>query len=867
MKFKFWIICTIWLLVTPSTIADPIKKALKVYQKQKYDVTEKVIRKVLAKDSLNSAAQYTYSLLYSNQKFGRYQIDSAHFFILAAIKNYKKLDEKQLTKMAKIPIGEKELYRQNKYVDSLAYNRAISVDTLGAYLYFIQHYPEAERLTDAIIRRDELAFQKAADTNTYQSYMAFMQLYPEALQVPEAQKRYDKLLFLDQVGGGKLSDYKRFIEAYPQSPYRSDAETQIFEISTADGSPSSYSNYLQDYANSSRTSQARNWLFHLLNHPLDSTWAQSNWMNDSLRVATSLDSIQLFPIFEDGKYGFAKQNGQLMIPAALDSLEERYLCGAISDDWLSVYQHGQAVYLTKNGKLIAKQHFDRVLDLGHGFLKVKKENGYSLWHKSGMPVLDSLYQDILLLKNRFVAFQQEELWGLSTLTGRVILSPLYESIKYEGPRITFKKEGLIAVVRPADLAASLNQVELSLDFRYEEIEVIDEDHLRGYSGDQEALISDSLNIPLDDHMIYESFHGWYAKTNQGINIFNSSLKDTLYQDLISTPRWLALKGKSQWQIYDSLLTPAVNLHFDSAAALGNQMFYLTKGDSAMLLFHNNRLLLLKSGDKITLWPDPNNIGMQPDDYILITGARNWRNIYNHDGESIYRTQYYDIRRISSSFFEIQRNGQKGLVDLSGKIVLRARYNGLDASSSGAISVFNRGRFGLFMTDKKFIRPQYQTKLIQLKENLWIAEKNKLKGVVDPQNKLALPIEYSEILIWNDSSVLAKKDRQWQLFDLQNKQSIMEGIDRFDWIRNDEEEKLIQVRNQDGYGILSNLKGEILSPAFDDIINLGTAGKPIYFTEKRVREADYYVVIYYDPNGRRLRKQVFEEKDYDKILCY
>ena len=42
---------------------------------------------------------------------------------------------------------------------------------------------------------------------------------------------------------------------------------------------------------------------------------------------------------------------------------------------------------------------------------------------------------------------------------------------------------------------------------------------------------------------------------------------------------------------------------------------------------------------------------------------------------------------------------------------------------------------------------------------------------------------------------------------------------------------------------------------------------MYFAEKYIIEADFYVVIYYDATGKILRKQIFTEaEEYDKIYC-
>jgi hypothetical protein len=54
--------------------------------------------------------------------------------------------------------------------------------------------------------------------------------------------------------------------------------------------------------------------------------------------------------------------------------------------------------------------------------------------------------------------------------------------------------------------------------------------------------------------------------------------------------------------------------------------------------------------------------------------------------------------------------------------------------------------------------------------------------------------------------------------------------------------------------------------FSDIVNVGSSEIPLYFTEKHVEEASLFVVIYYTHQGVMLRKEVYEQEDYDKIYC-
>jgi hypothetical protein len=41
---------------------------------------------------------------------------------------------------------------------------------------------------------------------------------------------------------------------------------------------------------------------------------------------------------------------------------------------------------------------------------------------------------------------------------------------------------------------------------------------------------------------------------------------------------------------------------------------------------------------------------------------------------------------------------------------------------------------------------------------------------------------------------------------------------------------------------------------------------LYFTEKHIEEASMYVVIYYDREGKFLRKEAYSSEDYERIYC-
>jgi hypothetical protein len=81
-----------------------------------------------------------------------------------------------------------------------------------------------------------------------------------------------------------------------------------------------------------------------------------------------------------------------------------------------------------------------------------------------------------------------------------------------------------------------------------------------------------------------------------------------------------------------------------------------------------------------------------------------------------------------------------------------------------------------------------------------------------------------------------------------------------------EEKIVKVHRENYYGVISNRKGVVIPASFNEIMNMGTVDQPFYFTEKQVEEAGIFVVVYFTKEGKLVRRQAYEEHEYERILC-
>ena len=143
-----------------------------------------------------------------------------------------------------------------------------------------------------------------------------------------------------------------------------------------------------------------------------------------------------------------------------------------------------------------------------------------------------------------------------------------------------------------------------------------------------------------------------------------------------------------------------------------------------------------------------------------------------------------------------------------------------------------------------IKPQYESRATYFSNNTLIPSKKGKKGLVDYKNKVIVPFEYDQILPWSDSAALVLNGKFWSVLNYHTNETEFGDITGLEWISNNSNRKAIIKTNQ-GYGLLDNQSGILLKPGFNDIINLGTVKEPVFFTEKYIPEADYFVVIYYN----------------------
>lgn len=779
-------------------------------------------------------------------------------WINRAIADLELAEEKRLKKMRKLPLDNIIAIEFLHQIEEAAFVRAKALHTEDDYNFFISHYSSSLQLDSTIILRDEVAFITASTINTYQSYQDFFTKYPSALQAQKAKDKYEELLFFERTKDLKLKSFESFLEENPGTPFKDVIVKNIFEISTAGASETSFLNFIRKYSAEPYAKQARDILYHLRKenrvlNPLQGI------ANDSLRSAYALEKEQLFPFIWEKKYGFMNNTGEELIKPFLNELDRQYICGNIMDDFFVLDRW----IIGRNKKVIYNGNFDDAEDIGYGFLLIQNRNCHLIIHKSGFTVVSDCIDDAFVVAGSFLAVKKKN-WALFTFSGKPLTGFDFKEISSVENNITLHHtNNKFSIHTQAQIAALADREPLDTRSTFDEIRSWSTGLIWVRSGDREGMLTSQLRytVPLQKQKLSGSRYGLISQSDAGYKfIEHEFLKTELYEKIFQGNSWLGLSKAGKWSLWHQQLDNFISGEYDSLSLLGT-LPVLHRNDSAILVLANAQRLYISKDLNFKF------LSSRDEEVYLLSEDRNRTYVHDGNNKRLFRQEFDRIDLLTKEVFIAERRGKKGLLNKEGKNVLAFEYDAFAVLPNGHISTLKDRKFGLFAPGLGLTIPaEYERNLQLYNSDILIAYQKGLFGFLNWKNKPLSGFEFEHIEYWNDSVAIVKQHFQWKLFDLNSRSFIMSNIKNYKLVRNDDVEKIAIINHDGGFGVISNKNGIIIPPTFSDIVNIGSAEEPFYFTEKHVEEAAYFVVVYYNKHGEVVKRQAFEAEEYDLIYC-
>ncbi len=850
----------LFLVATSFAQVNAVKQAQSRMEKGSWESAEQVLRKALNKDSANVESRFTLAQWFFAKANPSRQIDSAHLYTNAALRSFISLTNKQKERLQRIGLDSSSLFNFRARIDSAAYERAKELNTEKSYSDFISNFSTAKQQLAAIELRDEIGFLEALKINSRKSFQSYLRTYPQSHRKTEAQQRYEKLLFEEKTHDKKLRSYREFLSEFPTSSVALSGEKQIFEIATASGSVESFEQFIQDslIKHAHFRNKARNILFHLLKEQEQKI--PEDFLTDSLKSMVKLNAGYWIPVLQNGKYGFLDSLGQEMIAPRYVSIEESYLCSAIKTDILKTNEG----LINRKGKIISKNK-KIARDIGFGFLVVGDSTCLQLIHKSGEKVISSCMDDYKVIGHSFLAAKKNDLWALYALNGRELLPATWQSIQVIENVIILSRLEKKTVCTPSQLAAVADGSKLPEDFVFDEVRSAGAGFLLVRNGALEGILNSQLEftVPLDRQTLSLTPYGLIRKVNDKFFIsgISTELEKISWDYILFSKYWLLLTKAGMQNLFDLTSKKMIANNADSIW-FGKSLAFVSEKDSLRIHINSKRSISFTKDFKINFVKAKDSV------LFFFTESKNRKTVFDiASGSRLFVSEFDQIESLTASTFLVTRKNKMGLLSRDGKVIVPLEYDAIVKTANEFVSILKDKKFGLFdLNKRRLVKPVFDKNVVVLDQQLLAASKDKFYGLIGWDSKPLTKFEFDEIQPWTANLFWGKRNGSWQLYDFRNEKVVMDEVKDFHLISFSQDDKVLLVHRGSFYGIISKVKGSIISPTFSSIVNIGTEEYPLYFTDKEVEEAGLHIIIYYDKDGKFLRKQVYEEDEFEKIFC-
>lgn len=829
---------------------DRIQKAM---EKKEYDKAMELITKGYEKEPENPGISYYHALLFFERDFAKYNIDTARIAIVRAKHLFEEASPELKQETIDDGITPDRINKLLEQIRDRAFQNTLSDLSTSSIRVFQEKFPKSIYTDLLTYKSDSIEFRIAKNSNSQSQLIQFIENHPTSIFTPKADSILDDMRVSELMIRGTLNDYYSFLKRYPYTRQRQKIESYILKVSTASHREEKFREFISFSSSRSLKKKAADLLYYLaknsIPHPL----------TDSLQKILSSSKNQIYPVMEQGRIGFYDQNGRQQIDNLYSDIQEPAKCQLINDDWVYVSNDNNGLIVSKSGQIILRNADDyRSISTDIGL--IMKQGKWFLYHKSGFKILEQPVQDASILANKWIKVKQNEKWGLYTYLGLPIAQSIYDDIYKTESFWVFERNGLLAVYTESLILKEIEENGLSLEFKFDDIELVNKNALIGFRDSRECLLDSTLNflIPWGNYEINPEASGWYLKSDQGYRLYNKSeaeVMDRHYPYLESNEGWLALKTEKDWMLIPRNKELQPSREYDSIKLVNAYSAILLKDGSSSLLFSSGEIIPIDEKQVRTFQNRPQFISISDGTTIAL---------YDESGSQLLTGQYENTAFLNDSLVRVQIRGKQGLIHVNGDWVLNPVFDTID-EKNGLVLTLIKGKIGCYdPIINELVATEYEARVERI-GRYYLAKKDGKYGVIDHTKSQVLSFSYDQVQAWNDTTYLVKKNNEFLIVDLRE-EPVTEPVESLNLLIKNDTQSIYRYIKNGKYGLLSNKFGELLKPEFTDVFNIGTREDPLFFADQHLDKAGFHVVSYINQKGELILSKAYTREEFDKILC-
>jgi len=862
--------------------ANPVKKAYQLIRKGTLPEAREVIEKARRKGKDDFGLDYVQSHYYLSPYQKTLSLDSAYRFCLMAIDKYRTESiqgKKRYEKLGidHLRIDSAELFSRKDYLDSLGFSKAQNLESESAYQWFLDNFPKSTRLDKAQGKRASLAFARAKEENSYQAFALFLENFPNAKEAVEAREIRELLEYQTAANNGKLADWEDFIGKNPNNQYVVKAQEKIYEISTRLHNPDAYFQFIRKYPENPNVSKAWEWIYFLEDPGLTLKQVSAKYPGfpeENFELQQRLRSMPLIPFTELGKFGWMDFKGHHIIRPRLDSISEDARCELGNLQFLKAFQKKKAVVFCLDSFPATEGEYDDAELFQKGVLKVFKKGKEGLYHMGGYPILDARFEKISVLNQNLLVIQQGSKQSVFTAKGNKVDLPGVDEIIPAGNYLALRNGSKFALLTEGEILRSLENEDLKPEYRYRSIKPLSANHLLLIEGEDSYLLSNNKTSSL------KTTKGTNVKPCAwGIQLERSGLVSMIdtngqsiggdFERVLISGNMAVVKANGKFGLMNRSAKLVRPFQYDSLSPFSPGIFHAWKGGKRFMLFDSGREISFsgnRSPEILRFLDSGENPKMS---FICLSDSIGRKAVFSSSGQQILSYSWTQVNLAEPHFFILEAERKFGLADTSGNILLKPVYTGISSINGEYVCVAKGKQISILNPHKQKVllgKLSSTARSFGPSRNLFVVRLQDKAGIIDQNGKQLVPFHYEDVLYWNPTKCLVKKNGFWYFFVLNSGKELVKAIKKVHLLLERDGELIYEVESDGKSGLESTLRGEIASTTNDQIVLFEHPTGVCFFLGSRVQNSSVYNVKYIDLNGTLIKTQLLTEDEYEGILC-
>jgi outer membrane protein assembly factor BamD (BamD/ComL family) len=366
MNQRFILLIFAFILSSNFTTAGKIEKGFKSLEVYNYfDAKNKFENKF--KKSTISPAAFGLATIYFRQDNPFHNIDSAYNLIRVSEATFSNLKEKKALKYLEYGFSIASIANLKDQISAYYFDQLTNKNTINEWNRFISRNPEYGNIKTAKYIRDSLAFGKAKSVNTTRALTEFLETYPNSELKENALEAFYMAEYREQTMSGTVLSYEKFIENFSSNPHVSQAQDQIYNLTTKDNTVEALNTFIKKYPDNRNKEDAWRRLYQVYMYEYSDERIEQfetefpNYpFNQELKTDLQFSRLNLFPFRVFNKFGAMDVDGEIKIPPTYESM------GLFSEGLAMVGRDGKLGFINKQNELIIPCMYNSAYDFEQG---------------------------------------------------------------------------------------------------------------------------------------------------------------------------------------------------------------------------------------------------------------------------------------------------------------------------------------------------------------------------------------------------------------------------------------------------------------------------------------------------------------------